>query len=214
MSTFSRKATVAISELGSKYPEALHFARVDLQDTAALQGFVVAAVGRFSTPYAVINNAAFVQEGILATLPEIEIDRMISVNLTGAIKLTRLCLRFMLKERMRGRIVNVSSIIGTRGYKGLTVYSATKAGLDGFTRSLAREIGSVGITVNSVAPGYMETDMSVSLIPAQLAQIVNRTPLGKLAETKDVVGMIEYLLSPKGGFITGETILIDGGISS
>jgi 3-oxoacyl-[acyl-carrier protein] reductase len=112
-----------------------------------------------------------------------------------------------------GRIVNISSIIGTRGYNGLTVYSATKAGIDGFTRSLAREVGRRQITVNAVAPGYMETEMSSGLSNGQKSQIVRRTPLNRLAGLQDVLPLICFLLSDQAQMITGQTILVDGGIS-
>ena len=112
------------------------------------------------------------------------------------------------------RRVNISSIVGTRGYNGLAVYSATKAALDGFSRSLAREVGRRGITVNSIAPGYMKTAMSAGLDDDGLDQIVRRTPLGRLAEINDITPLLLFLLSDKAGFISGQTILVDGGISA
>jgi 3-oxoacyl-[acyl-carrier protein] reductase len=112
-----------------------------------------------------------------------------------------------------GRIINISSIIGSRGYNGLSVYSATKAGLDGVTRSLARELGQRQITVNSVAPGYMQTDMSSGLGEDRLKQIVRRTPMNKLAVIEDIIPLVKFLLSESAGMITGQTIMVDGGIS-
>jgi 3-oxoacyl-[acyl-carrier protein] reductase len=127
--------------------------------------------------------------------------------------MARSALRHLLRFNSGGRLINISSIIGLRGYTGLSAYSASKAGMDGFTRSLAREVGRRGITVNSVAPGYVETEMSSTLGPAQIAQIVRRTPLGRLATPEDVADAVLFLLSDQAGFITGQTLTIDGGIT-
>lgn len=163
--------------------------------------------------YALINNAGIAGEGILATFPNVDSERIIQINLLGALRLSRLVLRTMLAKRTAGRIVNVSSIIGCRGYTGLSAYSASKAGLDGLTRSLAREVGRRGITVNSVAPGYLDTEMSSSLSGRQREQIERRTPLGRLGTVEDVVPIVRFLLSDDARFITGQTIIVDGGIS-
>lgn len=164
--------------------------------------------------YGLINNAAVAQEGVLATFPNVETERIVEINLVGAIRMCRLALRHMLGRQGPARIVNISSIIGTRGYTGLAAYSASKAGLDGLTRSLAREVGRRGITVNSVAPGYLDTEMSAGLTRRQREQIVNRTPMGRLGAAGDVIPLILFLLSESAGFITGQTILVDGGIST
>ena len=213
VSTFSRTKTFEIEALLTLHPTAFYYASLDIQDSSALSAFVEKAHTLFNNFYALINNAAIVQEGILATLPEVEIEKMVAVNITSSFALTRLFLRKMLTAKS-GRIINISSIIGSRGYSGLSVYSATKAALDGMTRSLSREIGSRHITVNSVAPGYMKSDLSASLSPEQLEQIKRRTPLGRLATAHDVTPLIRFLLSDDASFITGQTILIDGGISN
>jgi 3-oxoacyl-[acyl-carrier protein] reductase len=116
--------------------------------------------------------------------------------------------------RRSGSIVNISSIVGLSGYRGLAVYSATKAALDGFTRSLARELGSRGITVNSVAPGYLRTEMSHGLDEAQLGQIVRRTPMGRLGDPEDVARAVLFLTDPANRFITGQVLVVDGGLTS
>jgi 3-oxoacyl-[acyl-carrier protein] reductase len=163
--------------------------------------------------YGLVNNAGVAQSGILASFPNAESERIIKVNLLGAIQMARAVSQRLLRNSDGGRIINVSSIIGTRGYNGLSVYSASKAGMDGLTRSLARELGRRQITVNSVGPGYVKTEMSAALDAAQLVQIVNRTPLGRLATEQDVLGAIRFLLSDAAAMITGQTILVDGGIS-
>ncbi len=164
--------------------------------------------------FALVNNAGIAMEGILATFPNVDSSRIIDVNLTGALRLARLAMRHMLGRRGPGRIVNISSIIGSRGYTGLAAYSASKAGMDGLTRALAREVGRRGITVNSLAPGYLETEMSSSLGQRQRLQIINRTPLGRLGKVDDVVPALRFLLSDGAGFITGQTLIVDGGITT
>ena len=205
--TFARKITEDVEDLMDAI--GFHFAEIDITDTEAVKNFA----NQIPQIYAVINNSAIAVDGILASLPEVEIDKMVDVNLISPIKMTRHCLKKMLKANKGGRVVNISSITGIRGYNGLTIYSATKAGLDGFTRSLAREIGRVGITVNSIAPGYMETDLSSGLKTDQMDQIVRRTPTGRLTTLDEVASTVLHLLSEKSANTTGQTIVIDGGIT-
>jgi 3-oxoacyl-[acyl-carrier protein] reductase len=167
-----------------------------------------------STLHALVNNAGIASEGILATFPNVETEKIIATNLVASIRMTRLALREMITKRTHGRIINISSIVGSRGYTGLAAYSASKAGLDGFTRSVAREVGRRNITVNSIAPGYLETEMSAALEGRQRQQIINRTPLGRLGQVDDVVPVVRFLLSDDAAFITGQTIIVDGGITS
>jgi 3-oxoacyl-[acyl-carrier protein] reductase len=146
-------------------------------------------------------------------MPEVEIDRILRTNLSGALQITRAFLRVLLSQNTEGRVVNISSIVGSRGYSGLAAYSASKAGLDGMTRALAREVGRRGITVNSIAPGYIQTDMSASLSADQLAQIAKRTPMRRLASYADIFPLLLFLLSDGARFLTGQTIMVDGGMS-
>jgi len=216
VATCSRASGAAIAALQARHGDGrLFWAACRIGDEADEENYfanVDAWVGRRSF-YGLVNNAGIAVEGILATFPTIETERIIAVNLLGAIRMARLALRRLLASRMGGRIVNISSIIGSRGYTGLAAYSASKAGLDGLTRSLAREVGRRAITVNSVAPGYLETEMSATLAPRQQQQIVNRTPLGRLGRVDDVVPAIRFLLSDEAQFITGQTLVIDGGVT-
>jgi 3-oxoacyl-[acyl-carrier protein] reductase len=140
------------------------------------------------------------------------IDVVIDLNLKGTIYMTRLVSRRMLANRS-GSIVNISSIVGRSGYRGLAVYSATKAALDGFTRAMARELGSRGITVNSVAPGYLRTEMSHGLDEQQLEQIVRRTPAGRLGEPEDIARAVQFLTDPANSYLTGQVLVVDGGLT-
>lgn len=213
VSSFSRHETNEVQNLRDFYGHAYYFQEADSSKSLEVEKFCENAISRSGNIYGLINNAAIAVEGVLATLPEIEIEKMLSVNLGGALLITRLVLRNMLLSKDGGRILSISSVAGSKGYKGLSVYSATKAALEGMTRSLARELGSRQITVNAISPGYMLTDLSKSLKDDQRETIIRRTPLGRLTEFEDVAPMIDLLLSEKGKFITGQTISVDGGLS-
>ena len=160
-------------------------------------------------PYALINNAATGLDGLLATQHKTDIRKVITLNLEAPILLTKYITRRMIKYR-RGRVVNISSIIAQTGFSGLSVYGATKAALEGFTRSLSRELGKVGITVNCVAPGFMETDMTSGLQGEKLDSIKRRAPLG-LPNTEHVASTVLHLLEKKSERITGAIFTVDGG---
>ncbi len=169
---------------------------------------------KYGPIYGLVNNAAVGRDGILATLHHSQIIESIHVNVTGTILFTKAVLRSMLAGRAGGRIINISSIVSNTGYNGLSVYAATKAAMLGFTRSLAREVGSAGITVNAVLPGYMETDMSAGLDADQMASIRRRSPIGRLAETHDVAHMVSFLVSEEAVAITGASLTVDAGTTA
>jgi 3-oxoacyl-[acyl-carrier protein] reductase len=188
------------------------FTPADLSRAEDADTFVTAVIDRWGTVDVLVNNAGVARDGILGLFSDEDVDTVIDLNLKGTIYMTRLVSRRMLARR-RGSIVNISSIVGLSGYRGLSVYGATKAALDGFTRAMARELGSRGITVNSVAPGYLRTEMSHGLDEQQLGQIVRRTPAGRLGEAEDVARAVQFLTDPRNSYVTGHVLVIDGGLT-
>jgi 3-oxoacyl-[acyl-carrier protein] reductase len=189
---------------------ALSFRPFDLADTRSIAGLVRALRTEFGPIYGLVNNAGLGTSGILSVMHDEQIEALMRLNVISPIVLSKYVLRSMMSERA-GRIVNISSIIGSTGYQGLSVYAATKASLLGFTRSLAREVGPLGITVNAIAPGFIDTDLTGTLDAGQREQIIRRSALRRLAEAGDVAGGVEYLLSERAGNITGITLTIDAG---
>jgi 3-oxoacyl-[acyl-carrier protein] reductase len=181
----------------------------DLNDISGIPSLMSGIVKEVGPLYGLVNNAAIGLDGVLATMHANDISRMLRVNLEAPILLTKFACRSML-GRKEGRIINVSSIIATTGFNGLSVYGASKAGLSGFTRSLARELGRANITVNCVAPGFMATDMTAGLEGEKLESIRRRAPLG-LAEPNDAAAAVVYLLSDDARRVTGTTLTVDGG---
>lgn len=190
-----------------------HHEVVDLADPPACESFIGAVIEQFGAIDVLVNNAGLARDGVLALVLADDVDAVVDLNLKATIRMTRLVVRRMLPQGS-GRIINISSIVGLSGYRGLSVYSATKAALDGFTRALARELGARGITVNSVAPGYMRTEMSHGLDEAQLEQIARRTPAGRLGEPSDVAAAVRFLASPEAAFISGHVLVVDGGLTA
>jgi 3-oxoacyl-[acyl-carrier protein] reductase len=213
VATFSRSGSESLAALAAKHPGRLLIESLDAADASALRGFVERAAAAFGSIDHCIANAAIAHEGVLATTADAEIDAMLAVNLRGSIVLVREAVRQMLVKAEQPSVTLVSSIVASHGSPGLAVYAATKAGLEGFARSLARELGPRGIRVNAVAPGFLETDLSASLSADNRSRIIRRTPLGRLGLPADVVGAIDFLSSPRAAFITGQVLTIDGGAS-
>lgn len=215
VSTCSRQFSNSIRELleHPQYRSRLFFRTCAIGEDDETDRFVEHAIEAFGPLYGLVNNAGIAQAGILASFPNSETEKILRINLFGAIQAARAASRSMLGSGQGGRIINIGSIIGLRGYNGLASYSASKAGLDGLTRALARELGRREITVNTIAPGYIDTDMSISLTKKQLAQIIRRTPIGRLSSADDIVNCMRFLLSDGAAMITGQTITVDGGIT-
>ncbi len=207
-----RTMTEELAFLLQQYSECIDFERYDFSDTEGIHLFAVQITKKYGRPWGLVNNAAIGRDGVLATLHERDIADLIKINIEAPILLTKYILRPMLINRC-GRIINVSSIIATSGFNGLSVYGATKAALAGFTKSLAREVGKAGITVNTLAPGYMETDMTSALQGDRLESVRRRSPLGHLATVEDAAYAVSYLLSEQSSRVTGTTITVDAGSS-
>ena len=187
-----------------------HFRAFDLSEIDAIPSFVKSLRDEFGPIYGLVNNAGIGTEGLLATMHNTEIEALLRLNVLSPIVLTKYVVRQMMADGA-GRIVNMSSIIATTGYNGLSVYGATKAAATGFTRSLAREVGKLGITVNAIAPGFVDTELTQSLSEDQRKRIAGRSALRRLPETDDVARMVEYLLGEGGRNITGSVLTIDAG---
>ncbi|MFN7834416.1 MAG: SDR family NAD(P)-dependent oxidoreductase [Burkholderiaceae bacterium] len=182
----------------------------DLTDISGMHAWLGGVTKRHGRLYGLVNNAAIGNDGVLATMHETDIAELLHVNLHSPIVLSKYASRSMLLNG-EGRIVNVSSIIASTGYSGLSVYAATKAGLIGFSKSLAREVGKAGITVNCVAPGYMETAMTTGLPDDKLRSIKRRSPSGQLAGVDDAAAAVNYLLGADGKMVTGAVLTVDAG---
>ncbi len=200
----------AIREATDQGVGAIHFKPFDLGEIEAIPDFVKGLRQQFGPIYGLVNNAGIGTEGLLATMHNSEIEKLLRVNVMSPIVLTKYVVRQMMADRS-GRIINMSSIIGATGYNGLSVYGATKAAAAGFTRSLAREVGRLGITVNAIAPGFIATELTKGLAGEQTDRIARRSALQRLPEAEDVARMVEYLLGDGGRNITGTVQTIDAG---
>jgi 3-oxoacyl-[acyl-carrier protein] reductase len=191
-------------------PGCVEFRPFDLGELDQIQAFVASLSKEFGPWHGLVNNAGIGTSGVLTTLHDTQIERLLRLNVASPIAMTKYMVRAMMAGRS-GRIVNISSIVATTGYTGLSVYSATKAALTGFTGALARELGPLGMTVNCVAPGFVATDMTGEMDAHQQQQIARRSALRRLAEAADVAEAVEFLLSDRARNITGTTLTVDAG---
>ncbi len=203
---------VAVTYHSSPPPEGLFGVQCDVTDGAQVDAAFDAVEAEFGGPVEVlVSNAGVTRDGLLLRMSEDDFTSVIDANLTAAYRVTKRAARGMLKAR-RGRIVLVSSVVGLLGAAGQANYAASKAGLVGFARSLARELGSRGITVNVVAPGPVETDMTAALGADRMSEIVKAVPLARAAQPDEIAGVVAFLAGPDAAYITGAVIPVDGGL--
>ena len=189
---------------------ALHFRAFDLAEVDGLAGLVKTLRREFGPLYGLVNNAGLGTGGILTNMPVATIDQLTRLNVVSPLALTKYVVRSMMTGE-GGRIVNISSVVATTGYTGLSVYSATKAALIGFTRSLAREVGPLGITVNAVAPGFVDTEMTHAMTPETKARIERRSALKRMPQIADIASAVDFLFSDRARNITGTVMTVDAG---
>jgi 3-oxoacyl-[acyl-carrier protein] reductase len=205
--------TSAMRKAESVSPGSFDFVSFDLAKTEDIPALVKSLRKDFGPIYGLVNNAGMSFDGALALMPESQIEQLVRLNTLSPIILTKYVVRAMMADG-GGRIVNMTSIIASTGYSGLSVYGATKASLVGFTRSLAREVGRMGVNVNAVAPGFVDTEMTQGLTEAQRQKIVRRSALRHLTEIDDVVNAVEFLLGCKSKSITGTVLTVDAGATA
>ncbi|MBS3970775.1 MAG: 3-oxoacyl-[acyl-carrier-protein] reductase [Clostridia bacterium] len=186
--------------------------KADVSNTAEVEALVKQVQDRFGSITILINNAGITKDGLLMRMKEEDWDKVLDINLKGTYNCTRACIKDMVKQK-KGSIVNISSVVGISGNAGQTNYAASKAGVIGFTKSLAKEVGNRGIRVNAVAPGFIDTDMTGKLPEELVARIKEQIPLGSLGAPEDVADLVMFLVSPAAKYITGEVIKVDGGLN-
>ena len=185
--------------------------RLDVTDSDSVAGVIKAVATDFSAPSILVNNAGITRDNLLMRMKDEEWRAIIETNLTSVFRMSKAVLRGMMKQR-EGRIISISSVVGATGNPGQANYSAAKAGLIGFTKSLAREVGSRGITVNAVAPGFIDTDMTRALSDEQRGALLGNIPLGRLGSPEDIAHAVVFLASPQAAYMTGETLHVNGGM--
>ena len=206
----SRELAAAIEASARAGTNALQFLPFDLDDIDAMPRFVAALRKSVGPIHGLVNNAALGDDGALSLMHTSKIERLVRLNTLSPMVLTKYVVRAMMADG-GGRIVNVASIVAFTGYSGLSVYGATKASMLGFTRSLAREVGRMGVNVNAVAPGFLDTDMTQGLADAQRAQIARRSALRRLPAVGDIAEAVEFLLGDRSASIPGTVLTLDAG---
>ncbi len=184
---------------------------LNVTDADAIESVVAAIETEFGAPDILVNNAGITRDNLLMRMKDEEWDDIINTNLTPNFKLSKRCLRAMTKARW-GRIITITSVVGAMGNAGQTNYAAAKAGVIGFSKSLAREVGARGITVNSVAPGFIDTDMTSGLAEAHKTALLEQVPVKRLGEPEEIAAAVTFLASPSAAYITGETLHVNGGM--
>ena len=206
-----RKESDGLATAIAEFPAGMmNFVPFDLANIDVIPDLIREMKAAHGPLYGLVNNAALGTDGLLSNMHNSDIAKLVTLNTISPITLTKYAVRGMMTAG-EGRIVNISSIIGFTGYSGLSVYGATKAAMLGFTRSLAREVGRLGVTVNAVAPGFMDTEMTQSMTDEQRAKIAGRSAMRRLAEVEDVASAVSYLMSDAARNITGTTITVDAG---
>lgn len=209
----SKQVAEAIAEAERSKHAPLCFAPFDLGEIEAIPELVKKLRHDFGPLYGLVNNAAVGHDGALAMMHNAKIEQLVRLNTLSPIVLTKYVVRSMMSEGV-GRVVNVASIIGFTGYSGLSAYAATKASMIGFTRSLAREVGRLGINVNAIAPGFLDTDMTHGLAGKQRERVVRRSSLRRLADVEDVANAVEFLLGDGSRSISGTVLTVDAGATA
>lgn len=200
-----------INEQLAGQPSAGRGAILDVTQAASVSALLDDLDARGEMPGILVNNAGITRDNLLIRMKPEEWDQVIAADLTSVFTLTRGCLRGMMKARF-GRVISITSVVGSLGNAGQTNYAAAKAGIVGFTRSLAREVGSRNITVNAIAPGFIDTDMTRALSEDQRQGLLGGIPLGRLGDAADIAAAVVYLASPAGGYVTGHTLHVNGGM--
>jgi 3-oxoacyl-[acyl-carrier protein] reductase len=185
--------------------------RLDVADPDSVAHCLAEMVARHGTPTVLVNNAGITRDGLLMRMKDADWEAILTTNLSSVYRMSKACLRGMMKAR-RGRIVNIASVVGAMGNAGQTNYAAAKAGMVGFAKSLAREVGSRGITVNTVAPGFIDTDMTRALDDTQRDALLTQIPLNRLGQPEDIAAAVAFLCSPGGAYMTGQTLHVNGGM--
>ncbi|HFD79421.1 MAG TPA: 3-oxoacyl-ACP reductase FabG [Gammaproteobacteria bacterium] len=184
---------------------------LNVTETGSIEALMAAIKDRFGAPSILVNNAGITRDNLLMRMKDDEWNEVIDTNLNSVFRLSKACLRGMMKAR-HGRIINIASVVGATGNPGQANYCAAKAGMIGFSKALAREVGSRGITVNAVAPGFIDTDMTRALPEEQRTQLVRQIPLDRLGSVDDIAAAVAFLASPAASYITGETLHVNGGM--
>ncbi|MGD2117871.1 MAG: 3-oxoacyl-ACP reductase FabG [Chromatiales bacterium] len=185
--------------------------KLDVSDQASVDEVVKAVNDEYGVPTILVNNAGITRDNLLMRMKEEEWQSIMDTNLTSVFRMSKACLRGMMKAK-KGRVINIASVVGATGNAGQTNYSAAKAGMVGFTKSMAREVGSRGITVNAVAPGFIDTDMTRELPAEQRDALLSSIPLGRLGSPAEIAAAVAFLASDAAAYVTGETIHVNGGM--